>query len=65
MLEKLWFSLKDSGVGGSFVVVPMASSGVGGEVGRRVSRCPASERLSGKTYCSRCWLVSNRADKTD
>jgi len=55
MFRKWVFSLKESGVGGSFVVVPMASSGVGGEVGRRESRCPARERLSGKTNCNRAW----------
>lgn len=57
MFRKLWFSLKESGVGGSFVVVPMASSGVGGELDRRESRCPVKERLSdfGKTYCNRRW----------
>ena len=33
--RKLWFSVSESVVGGSFVVVPMASSGFGGDVGRR------------------------------
>lgn len=35
MLRNWGFSWKVSGVGGMVVVVPIASSGVGGEVGRR------------------------------
>lgn len=34
---KLWFSLSESGVGGIFVVVPIAREAFGGEVGRRES----------------------------
>lgn len=45
------FSVTESGVGGIEVVVPIASSGVGGLVGRRERMCdvPREEEL-GKTY---------------
>jgi hypothetical protein len=47
MLRNLEFSVRESGVGGSAVVVPIASSAVGGSVGMRDRRC---DRDAGKTY---------------
>lgn len=39
-IERNWgFSVKEEGVGGRVVVVPMAREGVGGEVRRRVRMC--------------------------
>lgn len=35
MLKKFLFSRSESEVGGSFVVVPMTSWGLGGDLGRR------------------------------
>ena len=35
MFRNLWFSERESGVGGILVVVPMASWRFGGEVGRK------------------------------
>lgn len=44
--------MKEDGVGGREVVVPMARSRVGGSVGRRERICvDAIDCLSGKTYC--------------
>jgi hypothetical protein len=50
MARKAGFSERESGVGGREEVDPMASFGLGGEVGRRVRRWLFRERLSGKTY---------------
>ena len=49
--RNLWFSVKESGVGGSLVDVPTASSGLGGEYERRVRRWLFIEPSFGKTYC--------------
>ena len=49
----LGFSVRESGVGGSLVVVPSARDGVGGVVGRRVRRCECALLGEGKT----CWKV--------
>ena len=38
MSRKVWFSVKESGVGGSLVVEPIARSDLGGTVRRRVRR---------------------------
>lgn len=55
MVRKRAFCVKERGVGGSAVVVPIARDGVGGSVERRVSRCE-EEGLSGlgKTFCKDC-----------
>jgi len=45
MPVKVWFSLKDCGVGGIWVVVPTAREGVGGEFGRSESVCELSGPL--------------------
>lgn len=52
MRRKVGFSVRESGVGGRAVVVPMAREGVGGVVGRRVRMWAVGEgeRRSGKTY---------------
>lgn len=51
MWKKWWFSTNESGVGGSLVVVPMASCGVGGDLGRRERMWLLMDRVSGKIYC--------------
>lgn len=50
ILKKLGFSLRESGVGGSRLVVPIARVGLGGVVGRRVRIWLFMVRGSGKTY---------------
>jgi len=52
MRRKVGFSVRESGVGGRVVVVPMAREGVGGWVGRRVRMWEEweRERGSGKMY---------------
>ena len=54
MLKKLRFSMRESGVGGSFVVVPIASWAFGGDLGRRVRMWLFMEVESGKTYWRGC-----------
>ena len=59
MERNFGFSTKESGVGGILSAVPTASSGFGGEVGRRVRRW-LFERGSGKTYyfsVSNSWVI--------
>lgn len=50
MSRNLWFSVNESGVGGSWVVVPMAISGLGGAYERRERIWPLRDRSSGKIY---------------
>lgn len=50
MSRNLWFSEKEPGVGGRLAVIPMASSGFGGEWDRRDSMCPCIDRSSGRMY---------------
>jgi hypothetical protein len=45
-----WFSVKDCGVGGNAVVVPMATLGFGGFVSRYVRRLPLLKEALGKTF---------------
>ena len=52
MERNLGFSTRESGVGGMWVVEPMARAGLGGVVGRRVRRWLLRDRSSGKTYCT-------------
>lgn len=53
---KRGFSIREEGVGGRAVVLPMERLGEGGEVGRRVRRCVVEgEEGCGKAYCG--WLV--------
>lgn len=47
---KLWFSVRDSGVGGSFVAVPTAIWRLGGDEGRKVRIWLFIEPSSGNTY---------------
>jgi hypothetical protein len=47
MFKNWGFSVKESGVGGSLLVVPMANWGFGGEVGRR----------------ERIWLLMERSSR--
>lgn len=54
MVKKLRFSMRESGAGGSFVVVPIASWGFGGDLGRRVRMWLFMELGSGKTYLRWC-----------
>lgn len=51
MERSRWFSVKDSGVGGSDVVDPMASCGFGGCVGRKERRWVLPKLPSVKIYC--------------
>lgn len=48
--RNLGFSLSESGVGGSLVVVPMASAGLGGVVDTRERRWLLNVRSSGEMY---------------
>lgn len=48
--RNLVFALRESGVGGTFAVVPIATDGVGGEVGRKVRICDVGLLGSSKTY---------------
>lgn len=50
IFKKLGFSLRESGVGGSRLVVPIERVGLGGVVGRRVRIWLFMVRGSGKTY---------------
>lgn len=50
IFKKLGFSLRESGVGGSRLDVPIARVGLGGMVGRRVRIWKFIVRGSGKTY---------------
>ena len=51
MERKWWFSVRDSGVGGSEVVEPTARWGFGGFVGRKERRWfLGAVVVSGKTY---------------
>lgn len=56
MERKLGFSTRESGVGGSWAVVPIASWALGGEVGSRVRRWLLKDRSSGKTNWGQ-WLA--------
>lgn len=49
IVRKLWFSCKDSGVGGNEVVVPIAIRPLGGDVGRKDKVCELGELEW--TYC--------------
>jgi hypothetical protein len=49
MDRKRWFSRNEDGDGGIWAVVPMASADEGGEVGRRVSKCPVGALGSSNT----------------
>ena len=60
MDRNLGFSASESGVGGTWVVEPMARVGLGGEVGRSVRRWLLSDRSSGKTYCIRSVRIVRR-----
>ena len=62
MSRNLWFSVKESGVGGRAVVVPMAISGLGGNEERRESVWPLMDRSSGKRYCR---MVNRRGTLED
>ncbi len=52
MPKNFGFSVRESGVGGILVVVPIAREGVGGWVGRRVRICDWGLVGEGKTYYS-------------
>lgn len=54
MGRKAGFGVKDVGVGGIWVVIPIAREKVGGEVGRRVRICLEGERGSWWVYYCRC-----------
>lgn len=50
MERNFGFSVRESGVGGILVVVPIARLSVGGSVGRRVRICDGAEEGDGKIY---------------
>ncbi len=50
MDRKRGFAFRESGVGGTFAVVPIARAGAGGEVERYVSMCDVGMLGSSKTY---------------
>lgn len=58
MLKKVGFSARVSFVGGSLVVVPMASWGVGGDLGSSERMWLFIERVSGKIYWKLCQRYS-------
>ena len=54
MLKKLGFSARVSFVGGSLVVVPMASWSFGGDLGSNERMWLFIDRVSGKIYWDSC-----------